>query len=510
MELYKGKMKGSNYFMGAMVFTPHRSTKKIQILDGQQRFATFLLFLASLRDVVKETKFPTKDARVAGINEMIYKSDVVKVEKNPKLELNREDKEFFDDVVINGKITQIKYDSHKRIRDAYNFFMEVINIKVTKDGDKFVEHILDILLNKIILIKIEVDSDENAHIIFETLNDRGLDLSVADLVKNYICSIASDRHVDSVIRLWIEMIDHVGDRNATKFIRHYWNSIYKLARKDELYKRLKEKVNSRNVTSFMKRKANEAAVYSYLHNPSQEFWGDRKIVSALDELNALNVEQVYSLLMALYEKLYLKKPAEFRKSLMAIVNFTFRYSTICGLNPNELERDYNDLSVKLRAGKINEREVIKTVKEKSPSRKLFLNMYEDKEITNRKLARYILLKINNHLLKKSGAKELTTDVDAINLEHIIPKSPNREWKKYFRDENIDEKNLINRIGNLTVLGDEFNKIISNKYYDKKKEMYKKSKLPLNQELLGFSEFGEFEVKNRQRNLGVLAEKLWKI
>jgi len=506
-DLTSAERKKDYYFIGSMVFTPHEEKNKKIILDGQQRFATILLFLAALRDILKQSTIDVAVEWIDEIDRIIYTRDTPSLKKNPKLELNREDKIFFENVVINGNITECKYHSHELIKNAYEFFKERIMEKVEKDKKGFIEDILDVIMHRLSMIKIDVDSDENANMLFETLNDRGLELSVADLAKNYIFSIAGP-NLDSVVQFWKEIIDQVGDYNISKFLRHFWISSFGLVKKEELYKKLKSEVKKNNVKDFMQKLSEEASIYANLNNPTHEFWEDSEIESMIEELNTLKVEQVYILLLALYEKFYSERDI-FKKLLHALINFVFRYNTVGGLDPKPLETEYSKLAIMTRKNKINKTEIMKKINDISPSKEQFISSFRNLEVKNKKLAKYILLKLNNYLFKKQGEKEIMADINAINLEHIIPLHPDEEWKKFFKENNIDEKNLIYKIGNMTMLLEEYNKKMANKFFDKKREMYKKSILPLNDSLKQYEKFEIDEVEERQEQMAKIAEELWK-
>jgi uncharacterized protein with ParB-like and HNH nuclease domain len=507
INLYVSKEKDDDYFIGAMVFTP-QGNNKIKILDGQQRFATILLFLSSLRDILKPSNIIGKDKWIDEIDRIIYTRDIPTLEETCKLELNKEDKDFFNNVVIKGNIPQSKYNSHNLIKDAYGFFKEKIFAELEKDKEQFVKGILDVIINKLLMIRIDIDSDTNANMIFETLNDRGLELSVSDLVKNYIFSISSDEQLETIIQIWKEIVDQVGDYNVTKFLRHYWISSCELVRKEELYKRIKNKVKTSNVKIFIEQLAKEASIYANLNNPTHEFWEDIEIEKIIEELNILKVEQVNILLLALHINFYKKKEI-FKKLLKVLINFTFRYNTICGFDPKALEKLYGSLAIKVRENKINKKRIIEEINKNSPSKDKFIASFNDIEIKNGKLAKYILTEINNYMLKTSGNRELIIDKNKTNLEHIIPKKPNDKWKRFFKENNMSEE-CIYKLGNMTILLKEYNKKISNQFFDKKKEMYKKSQIPLTNELNNYNKFSSNEIKERQQKMSEIAENLWKV
>lgn len=510
IAVYEGKTDG--HFLGSMVFTEHEGGgNKIKILDGQQRLATILLFLAALRDTL-ELKPTLENAmkRIEAINRILYVTDEVTLLESPKLILNKEDRIFFEKIIVKGTIPKVKYSSHKLIKKAYETLMRKIKERVEKEGEHFVQGILDVIMNKLLVIRIQVDSDINAHIIFETLNDRGLDLSVADLVKNYLFSIAGE-YLDIAIERWKEIVDNVGDHNVSKFLRHFWISNFELIRKEDLYKKLKSSVNPSNVRSFLEDLSRESLIYLNLRVPSHEFWGNASIENLLEELSILKVEQAYVLLLAAYQRYYPGQKEKFHTLLRNIINFTFRFFTICGLNPSEMERLYSELAIKIRNNEIDIENIIDKLKSRAPGDEFFEKHFKEKEIKNSKLAKYILIKINNYLLKKMGKRELAVDIRRVNLEHIIPKNPDKEWLEFFREKGIENwREMIHRLGNMTILLKEYNRKIANKFFTKKRKMYEKSALPLNEKLKTYDEFGPTQIEERADEMFKIAKVIWKL
>jgi uncharacterized protein with ParB-like and HNH nuclease domain len=503
------KNKDEEYFFGSMVFAPHEDKSKIKILDGQQRLATIVLFLAAMRDVLNSSPKDEDIKRAEAINELIYSTDPVTLSKKVRIELNMEDRSFFETIITQGIIPAVKYESHRLIRKTYENFKEYIRKRIQTD-EKFAENILDIILSKFIVIKIEVESDVNAHLIFETLNDRGLELSIADLLKNYIFSI-SGPYRSEVIYKWKEMVDNVGDHTVSKFLRHFWCSTKELVRKEEVYKKIKNNIKtSEEARNFMNQLNEEGLVYSNMINPTHEFWGDKEVEDLLNEFNVLGAEQVLIILLAIYKRFFKQEKENFKKLLKNLVNFTFRYSTICNLNPNEMEKLYSDIAVKLRNNEWGIEEVIKKLKEYNPDDTIFSKHFLEKDIKNTKLAKYILVSLNDYLLMKGVEKEKATSISRVNLEHIIPKRPDKDWEKFLKENNIELEKWVHKLGNMTILLKEYNRKIANKFFTKKKEMYVKSTLPINQELKVYEQFGPNEIIKRQEKMVEIAKEIWKI
>ena len=90
---------------------------------------------------------------------------------------------------------------------------------------------------------VETDEINEAFIIFETLNARGCDLETSDLLKNHLFRI-SGKKLEETKRVWIQTLDNLDGIDITKFLRHYWNSMEKFSREKDLYKNLREKINT--------------------------------------------------------------------------------------------------------------------------------------------------------------------------------------------------------------------------------------------------------------------------
>ncbi len=258
----------------------------------------------------------------------------------------------------------------------------------------------------------------------------------------------------------------------------------------------------------MQQLSQEAMVYANLKNPTHEFWGDNEIETAIENLGILKAQQVYILMLALYCK-FGTKPTVFKELLEVLTSFTFRYNTICGLDPKELESLYSKLAILVRKAKIGKGQVVKAFRNQCPSKNSFLSSFDEFETKNSKLARYILVYINDKLLSEDGKQEEQTRRDStVNLEHVIPKKPDAEWQHFFKENNVDCEKLIYKIGNMTILLEEYNRKLANKFISKKKQMYKKSTLPINNYLKNCRSFGPTQVSKRQKYFGKIAESLW--
>jgi uncharacterized protein with ParB-like and HNH nuclease domain len=194
------------------------------------------------------------------------------------------------------------------------------------------------------LIEIQVGDDSDAFIIFETLNDRGLDLAVAELVKNYLFSLGG-HNLEKFKHAWVEISTLVGRENITQFLRHYWLAFYNLVRERDLYKEIKSKIRTKtNALQFITDIRKSAEHYSALLNPQHTYWDSfNSIVSDyLDAFLLFRVSQYRPVLIAAMKNF---EPSKIEKVIRDLVKLSFRYTVITGLSTGNFERIYSDAAI---------------------------------------------------------------------------------------------------------------------------------------------------------------------
>jgi hypothetical protein len=131
---------------------------------------------------------------------------------------------------------------------------------------------------------------------------------------------------------------------------------------------------------------------------------------------------------------------------MFIIYFTFRYSTICGKNPNKLEKKYSELAHKIYNDGILLEDVKNKILELNIMEADFDKNFTDKNFKNTKFPRYILGKIENYI----SSEEKIIDFSAVHLEHVMPKKIDK-WIS-IEPACLDVYNkYIDNIGNMVLL-----------------------------------------------------------
>lgn len=244
-------------------------------------------------------------------------------------------------------------------------------------------------------------------------------------------------------------------------------------------------------------------VYMGLRNANDELWHTSQSISKkIELLNIFNMRQPYSLLMAAYKAFDIN---EFDRILTYIINIGFRYSVICGKNPNDIERIYNNIAVTISKSNIFNLNELKVIYVDDNE---FVPLFNHKSFTdntrNRKIVRYILDKYERF---KGGQRDssLTSETDTV--EHILPQHPDEKWG----ENNYDFDSLIYRLGNLCLLEKKLNQNIENKSYSEKVDILKQSSFETTKSIPEeFREWNSESINRRQQQMGNAAKSIWKI
>ena len=171
----------SEYFLGSVVTTKSKDQPRHQVIDGQQRLATVSLMYAVMRDIFAQHS----DERANDIeHDLLGKPNMITRAREPRLVLNAEDNEVFRQLTLErhaSRAVVAKQDSHQRLTNAFKFFEDQFtNLIANLDAKSWQRPLLrwyEFVLEKARVIEVSVSDESRAFIIFETLNDRGLNLS---------------------------------------------------------------------------------------------------------------------------------------------------------------------------------------------------------------------------------------------------------------------------------------------------------------------------------------------
>jgi hypothetical protein len=407
--------------------------------------------------------------------------------------------------------------SEHRLRKAYYWFYGHIKERFgqTENSGRNLASFLDDLVDKLIFTVITVTDELNAFKVFETLNARGVRLSSADLLKNYLFSLVSadKAHEIDLKKLeerWEHIVGLLGGDNFQEFLRVFWNSRHKLTRASELFKAIKKSVFDRaQAFELLLALDGSAEIYAEFRDPTKQVLNSEEM-DAISRLRLFGVQQPLSMLLACYDKFFEKERAGFTRILKNVAIVSFRYNVIGNGPPNDQERLYNEVAVQVTTSVlVNPDEVIKSLKAVYPDDDSFKLAFSEKEIRtshgrNKKIARYILAVIE----KRNFGQDLNLDEDTYNLEHILPEHPSESWD--YLDEGTQDR-LIYRLGNMALLETNANRDIGNAYFPTKRLTYGRSAVNLTKAIAErYAEWTEQTIESRQKDLAKMATAIWRI
>ncbi|OPX22133.1 MAG: hypothetical protein B1H03_05105, partial [Planctomycetales bacterium 4484_113] len=490
------------YFLGILLIKPLDRPEKngvYQVIDGQQRLATLILLISSAVEIIAEAD---KERANAIRREFVDQHGSLEDEPRPTLTLSRRDNDKFQALTLGRDFKKVgrPFLSWTRLDKAKKKLKEEITDLKEQVG---VQGVLDFLRERVLgvtFLDVHLESDSDVYLFFETLNDRGMDLSIADLVKNQVCSKA-DREDDGDVEVCAAVMDDIcrvlGDGKIKQFLLHFcWANDEE--REPRPRKRLMDWYRSRITESsrvreeFLAKLERFAQYYAQFVEPRT--CTDSHEREVFTSLKALEATRCYPLLLRAKETLLSK---DFIRLARALEILTFRHSTILGWDAKNLETVYYRLAQKIGTSRSVE-ETIETLRSQDAMRedKLFAESFKVFEPQKQLAARYALWKIE----RARSPGEAPLDWERLTVEHILAKELDWEGKRDY----------LHRLGNLTLLSREHNSKARNSPFNEKKEAVfrKERKISLTKDLLEYESFHIHEIEERQSKLLEEAFKIW--
>lgn len=171
-----------NYYLGPVVFSVNPDDGKKSIIDGQQRITSITLLLIYLNHLQKD------NGQEVSISQLIFSEKYGEKSFNMTDEMREpclkalfekgsyEQKDVDDETVVN---------MIERYEDIVQSFPEELT-------NNALPYFIDWLVENVVIVEITAYSDENAYTIFETMNDRGLNLTPSEMLKGYALSKITD------------------------------------------------------------------------------------------------------------------------------------------------------------------------------------------------------------------------------------------------------------------------------------------------------------------------------
>ena len=496
-----------SYFLGSIV--SYKENEVSQIIDGQQRLTSlFLLLRAIFKNLESEenktaevTNFISKikpalwkENEMTGLEDrgqMLLTSDVVSDSGN----------EILRRILERGETLPNATDNYSR---NYNKFAELYEIKA-KHSPNQIYHFINAVLNHTILLPIDADDQETALTIFNTLNNRGLPLSDADIFKSYLYKRLDDEGKSDFIRKWKELESDAADVGESIQSLFYYHMFYIRAKEGDektttpgVRKYFLEKNKNRLTVDVIDELAESLHLWKVVKGRAiieDEPWSKnmdiRKVLDCLSSYTNEFWKYPVSIYYMKYkdtegfETLFLKF---LRKFLVMLITRFMERPTVSAVKGDIL--------------KLN----VQIINSCHPE---FAAGFDEKNLDDEYAQQAESVRTDNLIIRPHARIERMVmklwaysceDQEGLlppywEIEHIFPQT----WDtKYYTlgDEEISDK--LHHIGNKLPLEKKLNISASNNYFFKKKEKYKESQIAISKKL-GQSSLEDWDMDNVDTN-----------
>jgi len=514
-DFAKAINEDADYFLGTIVTIPG-GNGALEVADGQQRLATTALLLAAIRDYLKDKNEPVLVESIN--NDFLTGIDRLKRERLPKLQLNIDDNDLFKSIVAGDAFDPSTADltrpSHALLVDAYKEALthvhNIVAIVDEKQHGDFLNRWVSFVEHNALVVLLRVPDDADAYKMFETLNDRGLRTSQADLVKNYLFGRSGDRFTEvqtrwSYMRGALEALDE--DDITINFLRHALVLLRGYLSAADVYDAVQAVARSEQSTvTFATHLENLANIYVATFNPEHERWNGypQSARSAIEVFNLVNIKPMRALLLAIAAKMGTREAAE---AFAFLLSLGVRLLIAATVRSGSVETPLSAAAKDIFDGKISTASQLKDqLKALTPSDAQFQEAFERARVSTAKFGRYYLRSLES-AAKSEGEPWFIPQDDRsiINLEHVLPLRPEDNWG-HVTDEDVGQ--YSKRLGNLVLLRASDNSDLKSASFEEKREVYERSPYVLTNQVSELAEWNVEAIVQRQKALAELAVKTW--
>ena len=505
--------------------------RRFGVVDGQQRLTTITILLCVLRDSLD---LEGHKSLAEGLHQLIERKNI-----DNKMEFvlqTQSSYPYFQDYIQKHGEPELEVEIHREERNLaaahqkFTGFVSALVESIKSDPRNKKEEIPSFVKTALIQIRdtllglkvifVRLDDEDDAYVIFETLNTRGKDLALADLFKNHFTRLIKQKTkgLDHAKDKWEKLRETIeGSKveiTTDTFIHHYWLSKYEYVTAKALFKSFKKQINRSNAKAELTSMLTDAGYYRSIHDVDFGGWTKQEvdIEGALRALMLFRVRQqvpcVLSLVRAYRNKTIKKKALE--SALKSIEKFHFQFTAVTSQRSSGgISGMYASLARRIHSANDSQevaaiiKELRKKLNERMPSESEFVALFPELLYTNtlskqRSLVKYVLVGIAKH-----DHIALPGDWDDLTIEHIIPQSK--------IDDGSCSEEVGGQMGNLLLVPSKLNEKLKDKPFKEKKKILLKANYPLPDEIIQAADWMPDLVADRTTQIALRAcQKVWHI
>lgn len=496
-----------SYFLGCIV--SYEENGERQIIDGQQRITSLFLLLRAVFSMLEKEDNKTDEVNnfIQKIKPALWKeNEMTGKEDRSQILLRSEVVTDSGNLILRNILESGEADKNAKDNYSknYNKFKELY-IQKSQNSPNQIYHFVLALLNYSILLPITADDQETALTIFNTLNNRGLPLSDADIFKSYIYKKLDDAGKKEFINKWKKLETEAEKVNESIQSLFYYNMFYMRAREKD------DKSTTPGVRKYYLDKKNNRLNPDVIDDlaANLQLWkviNGRESVEGEDWCQNMDIRKILDCLSS-YTNEFWKYPVSiffmehkdkenFEKMFLKFLRKLYvmlltRYLEVPTINAVKIDilklnvQIINNCHPEFYAGfeekKLEDEYAVNA--EKARTDKLII-------APNKNMVR-MLLKVLAY--QEDAQKDLLPGYWEI--EHIFPQTWDSKFYT-FNEEEVNEK--LEHLGNKLPLEKKLNISASNNYFAKKKDRYKDSKIAIIKKL-GDSTLDEWNLSNIDTN-----------
>lgn len=507
------------HFLGTVVqvqLEERNGIKRYLIIDGQQRFTTLFLFIKALRDC------STREMDQEACDEKLFNIDKFKDwSKDEQSRLKLKPIKTDNDqllLLMNGKKEQM--DKKSNILINYEYFVKLIGESI-QEGLSTKDFLYGLERLEVVMITLNEDKGDEPQVVFERINSTGLDLTLGDLVRNYVL-MTDDNAEELYNKYWINIEDKLGrDRDSLSgYFVDYFNFLlpdsisYKNAYESFKKYAIKNELSHETILSNMDK---YVKYYAAFIKESDEY--SLEINEKLSSFRTMKQSTIFPFLLNVFDDF--EEGIITEDILNELLSFFISYAVrryITGVGSNSLRGFYKTLYKRIFADETlrNKEDYLKAVysfmlqlntKDAVPSDSQFKNGLINEKIYEKdgKICKFILCSIENF-----NSKEKVDPTALITIEHIMPQAEKDNWRNEIGpDYELVHEKYLHTLGNLTLTG--YNSELGTKDFKDKVQMIKDKKskvVVLNEDIYLAEKWNKSAIEKRANRLADIMLKIF--
>lgn len=497
----------SNHFLGIIIYldTPlDFATREFSVIDGQQRLTTTFLILYAIKSLMKEQGEAGFIKKLEGqyLTNPFASNDRIKYKLKPLVS--------DDDVyqfIVEEKVNQIENQESK----IYKNYIYILNY-IRELNESYDYNQILLALNELYVVCIPLSRDDNAQKIFESINATGVKLTASDLIRNFLLmDLDSEKQEEYYRDYWMALEKYLSDDSKTleNFFRFYLAVKNKtLPNKNAVYK---EFVNWYKIQMHtLGRKGVFKDVIKYARYYFDIYQKDidglaKELRSSISEFRKILSDMPAPLLMGFYDLYDSNKISASQLSeLVFVVNNYLIRRALCDIDTSSITRLFAPLLKDVEEDcKGNYDNIVDILKKNL----VFKNINNGMYVPDNKQLHDMVVSSNMYKIKSTirvffdklehENNPAPVNLEELNIEHLIPQTPTKEWYEYLEiDEETYQRN-VNRLGNLTLAAKVDNSKMQNKIWNYKNEILSStSHLTINKSILEKDKWNIEEINYR--------------